>query len=96
MTNGKQVVEEAARSTEISYHAPEIVRQRMRTLEALALRAGETALDVGCGIGLLTYDMALEVGPDGRVVGIDTTPAMLRQAEERCADLSQVQTKEGA
>ena len=90
-----QFDEDAAQDIERTYHAPEIVRQRMRTLEALALKAGEAVLDVGCGTGLLTHDMALEVGPEGRVVGIDNTPSMLRRAEERCTGLHQVHLKDG-
>ncbi len=84
-----------ARDIERPYMASEVVRQRMRTLEALALNAGEAAIDVGCGIGLLTYEMALEVGSDGHVIGIDNSPDMLTHAAERCAGLEQVEIKEG-
>ncbi|MFQ5974681.1 MAG: methyltransferase domain-containing protein, partial [Alphaproteobacteria bacterium] len=87
--------EQEARKTEQGYLAPEIIRQRMRTLDALGLRAGERVLDVGCGPGLLAYDMALEVGPGGQVVGLDNSSAMLRLAEQRCEHLSQVVLKEG-
>ncbi len=58
--------EKAARATERSYLSPEIVRQRLRTLAVLALRAGEHVLNVGCGPGLLAHDMALQVGTSGR------------------------------
>jgi SAM-dependent methyltransferase len=49
------------------------------------LRAGEAELgnrvvDVGCGAGLDTMIAARQVGPTGRVVGIDMTPAMLSKA----------------
>ncbi len=54
--------EKTARATERSYLSPEIVRQRLRTLAVLALRAGEHVLNVGCGPGLLAHDMALQVG----------------------------------
>ncbi len=84
-----------ARDIERPYMASEVVRQRMRTLEVLALNAGEAAVDVGCGIGLLTYEMALEVGSDGQVIGIDSSSDMLTHAAERCADFDQVEIKEG-
>ena len=87
--------EEAAKEIERRYLDPEVVRQRLRTLEALSLQAGEHVLDVGCGTGLLTHDMALEVGPAGRVVGVDNSPDMLQLAERRCAHLPQVNLKEG-
>ncbi len=84
-----------AREIERPYMALEVVRQRMRTLEVLALNAGETAVDVGCGTGLLTYEMALEVGSEGLVIGIDNSPDMLTHAAERCVDLDQIELKEG-
>lgn len=87
---------ETAKEIERRYLDPEIVRQRMRTLGALSLQAGEHVLDVGCGTGLLTYDMALEVGPAGRVVGVDNSPDMLQLAERRCAHLSQINLKQGS
>ena len=85
--------ESAARKTDRAYLTPDVVRQRMRTLEALQLKAGEFVLDVGCGTGLLTHDMATLVGAGGRVVGIDVSPDMLALAERRCADLPQVHLK---
>ncbi|MEE9249729.1 MAG: methyltransferase domain-containing protein, partial [Alphaproteobacteria bacterium] len=84
-----------ARDIEGPYMALEVVRQRMRTLEVLALNAGEAAVDVGCGTGLLTYEMALEVGSEGQVIGIDNSPDMLTHAAERCVDLDQIELKEG-
>lgn len=86
--------EAAARKTDRAYLTPDITRQRMRTLDALQLKAGEFVLDVGCGTGLLTYDMATLVGASGRVVGIDASPDMLKLAERRCADLPQVHLKQ--
>ena len=58
--------EEEARKTDRAYSTPDVVRQRMRTLEVLKLQTGETVLDVGCGSGLLTQDMATLVGEQGR------------------------------
>ena len=87
--------EKAARATERGYLSPEIVRQRLRTLQVLALRAGEHVLDVGCGPGLLAHDMALQVGTSGWVTGIDKSEAMLKLARQRCAHLSQVELTQG-
>jgi ubiquinone/menaquinone biosynthesis C-methylase UbiE len=85
--------EEEARKTDRAYSTPDVVRQRMRTLEVLKLQTGETVLDVGCGSGLLTQDMATLVGEQGRVVGIDNSQDMLFLAEQRCSEFSQVNLK---
>jgi SAM-dependent methyltransferase len=49
-------------------------------LARLAPRPGERALDVGCGCGTTTADLAQRVGPTGRVTGIDTSEAFLAEA----------------
>ena len=45
-----------------------------------ALRASERVLDVACGTGVTTRLVAPEVGPTGRVVGLDLNPGMLARA----------------
>jgi ubiquinone/menaquinone biosynthesis C-methylase UbiE len=50
------------------------------------LRAGQTLLDVGCGPGTITADLALLVAP-GEVVGVDAAPDVLSQAQEHAAGL---------
>jgi SAM-dependent methyltransferase len=52
-------------------------------LEFAAPRAGSTAIDVGCGCGATTIEIARAVGPSGRVVGIDVSSGMLAVAAER-------------
>jgi SAM-dependent methyltransferase len=52
-----------------------------RGLEALAARPGENVLDIGCGAGEATLDLARAVAPDGTVVGIDLSAAVLAFAE---------------
>jgi SAM-dependent methyltransferase len=48
------------------------------------LRPGLDLLDVGCGPGTLTVDLARHVAP-GRVVGVDTSAEVVAQAEEFAA-----------
>ena len=57
-----------------------------RRLAAL-LRPGMAVLDVGCGTGAITADIAGAVGPTGTVVGIDRDPALLQRARARHADV---------
>ncbi len=52
-------------------------------LEFAGPRAGSTVIDVGCGCGATTIELARAVGPAGRVVGIDVSGAMLAVAAER-------------
>jgi SAM-dependent methyltransferase len=49
------------------------------------LRAGETVVEVGSGAGFDAIIAARQVGPTGRVVGIDMTPAMLQKARVNAA-----------
>lgn len=44
---------------------------------------GARVLDVGCGAGATTLDMARRVGPDGRAVGVDVSDALLELARQR-------------
>jgi arsenite methyltransferase len=44
------------------------------------LKPGEIVLDLGSGAGFDAILAARQVGPDGRVIGIDMTPAMLAKA----------------
>lgn len=44
------------------------------------LQAGETVLDIGSGGGLDAFLAARRVGPQGMVIGVDMTPAMLERA----------------
>jgi len=47
-----------------------------------SLREGETVVDLGAGAGFDCFLAAREVGKNGRVIGVDMTPAMLDKARE--------------
>ena len=49
-------------------------------LDAAGAKPGEHVIDVGCGCGGLALALAQQVGPRGRVLGIDVSPAMLALA----------------
>ena len=72
-------------------HAEPVLRAyRWRSAENSAgyllplLRPGLDLLDVGCGPGSITVDLAARVAP-GRVLGIDAAAAPLEQARELAA-----------
>lgn len=44
------------------------------------LQPGDQVVDVGCGAGIDSLIAARMVGPNGRVVGVDMTPAMIAKA----------------
>jgi len=47
-----------------------------------ALREGETVVDLGSGGGFDCFLAADEVGPGGRVIGVDMTPDMISKARD--------------
>jgi demethylmenaquinone methyltransferase / 2-methoxy-6-polyprenyl-1,4-benzoquinol methylase len=54
-------------------------------VRATGLGPGGRALDLACGTGSLTRDLARRVGPGGYVLGIDFSREMLRAARSRPA-----------
>jgi SAM-dependent methyltransferase len=63
--------------------------------KALAdMEPGETVLDLGSGAGFDCLLAAEEVGPDGRVIGVDMTPEMVERAREN-ADQDHVEFRLG-
>ena len=58
---------------------------RMATVAEVG--SGQRVLDVGCGIGDPTLQVAVLVGPHGRVLGIDIAEGMVAIARERAAAL---------
>ncbi len=60
-------------------------RWRARAVDAAAPRSGEAALDVCCGTGDLTLELARRVGPGGSVIGCDFSERMLEIARGKPA-----------
>jgi SAM-dependent methyltransferase len=72
------------------HHASVLRSHEWRTAENSAgyllprLRAGQRLLDVGCGPGTITVDLARRVAP-GEVVGIDRAPEVIERARANAA-----------
>lgn len=62
---------------------PEHHGTRQALITALGPLERQQVLDVGCGAGDDTREVAALVGPNGRVVGIDISEAMLAEARRR-------------
>ena len=68
-----------------------------KVVKATGLRWGGRALDLACGTGALTRDLAEKVGPEGYVLGVDFSEEMLHAArsapnvEYRLGDASDLQ-----
>jgi len=57
----------------------------MEVLERLELRGDETVVDAGCGSGRVTEQL-VERLPNGRVIAVDGSAAMVEKANERLGD----------
>ena len=72
-------------------------RHSAAVLPNLPIKKGMSVLDVGCGWGDMSLQVAEIVGPKGRVVGIDCVDAFLEEARKDAAakGLSNVQFSRG-
>jgi ubiquinone/menaquinone biosynthesis C-methylase UbiE len=56
---------------------------RKKTVALAQLKPGDAVLDVGCGTGAITRLAKQQVGPTGRVVGLDASPEMIDAARQQ-------------
>ena len=57
----------------------------LAAMRALAPQPGQRVLDIGCGCGDTTLELARRVAPGGSVLGLDISAPMLAVARERAA-----------
>lgn len=61
-----------------------------RTL-ASALKPGLRVLDIGCGTGTITRDIAKLVGTNGHVIGIDNTESFILEGQRNFSDVENLE-----
>jgi arsenite methyltransferase len=76
--------EETGKQLEALYRIGDAVRRRRLVRAALSAAPGERIVDLGCGPGFYCAELADEVGPEGKIVGLDSSPQMLALAARRC------------
>ena len=54
-------------------------------MAAADIAPGHRVIDIGCGCGTTTLDLAHRVGPSGHVLGVDISTPMLDRARQRAA-----------
>jgi len=59
---------------------------RLKAVQALDLKQGDTVVDIGCGTGLNFSLLHEVIGSDGKIIGVDLSEAMLDKARQRVAD----------
>ena len=101
MNDTEQVVRHETNEAQASFwHAAGLVWQQrqeqldaqisehgLRAIDVLAPQQGETIVDVGCGTGTSSFQLAERVGDAGRVIGCDISSTMCDAARTRASAL---------
>jgi SAM-dependent methyltransferase len=62
-------------------------------LDAAAVQSGEAVLDVGCGGAATSRALATQVGPTGRVLGVDISAPIVAVARARSTGISHLELR---
>ncbi len=82
-----QVTHDAAEVYEAFFVPALFAEWAPRVAEAARVRAGQRVLDVACGTGVLTREVAVRVGPAGSAVGLDVNAGMLAVARRQAPEV---------
>jgi SAM-dependent methyltransferase len=86
--------ERTANQLEVMYRKRDVLRRRQLVRAALGCAPGHRVIDVGCGPGFYAAELLDQVAPDGCVVGVDASPAMLAVAARRCEGRGRAEFRE--
>lgn len=75
---------ETTKLLDVAYQGGDVTRRRRQAFDALHLSQGDTVVDIGCGNGLLTEEIARAIGNAGNVIGVDPSGDMRALASTRC------------
>jgi pimeloyl-[acyl-carrier protein] synthase len=70
---------------DLAHSLDDVTRFKQRSHALLRLREGDRALDVGCGVGEDACSLVSHVGSRGAVVGVDSSIAMVNEAQRRAS-----------
>lgn len=84
------------RLLDLAYQGADFTQRRRANFDALDPRPGETVLDIGCGNGMLTTELARAVGESGKVIGLDPSEDMLASARDRCDAFDWIELQTGS
>jgi arsenite methyltransferase len=77
---------EMAAKQERMARTKDMVRQRAKLMQAVSPRAGEHILELGSGNGIFTAELLEAVGSTGKVVGLDSSIAIIETARHICPE----------
>lgn len=83
VTEQLQFTEEQGRIFLTAGDRPERIARRRQLIDSVSVQRGERILEVGCGGGQLSAEIAVLVGPTGRVEGVDISDDMVAAARLR-------------
>ena len=92
---GLEFDDRTAKKLEALYLSQDAIKRRRAVLDAVQPRAGESVLDIGTGLGFVAYEMANQIGPKGKITGIDLSEPMLEIAAKRCSEMPWINFKKG-
>jgi SAM-dependent methyltransferase len=84
-TGGDRWIGESARTEAMLSRVAELLYVRAR------LHPGEIVLDVGCGLGPTTLELAHRVAPGGSAIGLDVSKDMVEHARKRAAGIANIE-----